>query len=86
MIESGYPGFVFHSWIGAFVPAGTPEPIVKRLNAAFVTALANPETRARIASTGFQPIASTPEEFASVLKSEHDHWSSFVKKHNIQLD
>lgn len=86
MIESGFPGFVFHSWIGACVPAKTPDAVVKRLNAAFVTALADPETRSRLAATGFEPVASTPEEFATVLKAEHEHWSNIVKDHHIRLD
>jgi tripartite-type tricarboxylate transporter receptor subunit TctC len=86
MIEQGFPGFISHTWIGAFAPAGTPAPIVKRLHAEFVAAMADEKIRASLIKAGFEPVASTPEELGALVKAEADHWGRFIKDNNIQFE
>jgi tripartite-type tricarboxylate transporter receptor subunit TctC len=86
MVESGYPDFISHTWIAAFVPAGTPAPVIKRLNAEFAAALADAKVRDGLIKAGFDPVGSTPEELGAEVKREADHWSKFIKDNHIQFD
>jgi tripartite-type tricarboxylate transporter receptor subunit TctC len=86
MVEQGFPGFISHTWIGAFAPAGTPAPIIRRLHADFVAAMADEKIRSGLVRAGFEPVGSTPEELGALVKKEADHWARFVKDHNIQFE
>jgi tripartite-type tricarboxylate transporter receptor subunit TctC len=69
-IEAGFPGIVISSWIGAFVPAGTPAAIIQRLNSAMVAALQLPAVRDGIIALSFTPVGNRPEQFAETIRSE----------------
>jgi tripartite-type tricarboxylate transporter receptor subunit TctC len=86
MVEQGFPGFISHTWIGAFAPAGTPAPIIRRLHTDFVAAMADEKIRSGLVRAGFEPVASTPEELGALVKKEADYWARFVKDHNIQFE
>ena len=60
--ESGVPGFDVTNWYAFFVPAGTPAPVIARLNTELVKALNLPEVRARLVAAGQDPAPSTPQE------------------------
>ena len=60
--ESGLPGFEFNSWFAMMAPAGTPKPIVARLNAEVQKALADPEVREKLDAQGLTPRGTSPEE------------------------
>ncbi len=86
MVEQGFPGFISHTWIGAFAPAGTPAPIIRRLHADFVAAMADEKIRTSLVKAGFDPVASTPEELGILVKKEAEHWGKFIKDNNIQFE
>jgi tripartite-type tricarboxylate transporter receptor subunit TctC len=83
LAESGLPGFDATLNYGLVAPAGTPKPIVDRLNAALRTALADPTVRKRIIAEGAEPEPSTPEEHAAVIDAEYTKWSTLI--HQIGL-
>jgi tripartite-type tricarboxylate transporter receptor subunit TctC len=77
--ESGFPKFEATAWYGVHAPAKTPKPIVNRLNAEFVKALKLPDVKERLNALGFELVGSTPEYYASYIKSEIRKWEKVVK-------
>ncbi len=86
LAESGLPGFEVGSWQGVFAPAGTPAPIVKRLNAEIVKILHMPEVNERLAGLGAEIVADSPEEFAALVKAEVVKWAEVVKQSGAKVD
>lgn len=68
--ESGLPGFKYDAWFGVMVPAGTPKPIIARLNKEIVDILKMPDVIERLAGTGSVPLTSSPEEFDKVIAGD----------------
>ena len=79
-------GYDFISWMGTFVPAGTPKPIVDRLNAELKKAVADPAVASNLSSQSLDPMYMTPEEFARMLKSEYDKYEHVVKISGARID
>jgi len=79
-IEAGVPGYEFASWGGVFVPAGTPKPVIQKLNTAVVEALAAADIRKRFADMGLEAKSSTPEAFGRFLVTETKRWTALMKK------
>ncbi|MDB5905549.1 MAG: hypothetical protein JWM26_4427 [Betaproteobacteria bacterium] len=77
--ESGFPKFEATAWYGVHAPAKTPRPVVNRLNAEFVKALKAPDVKERLNALGFELVGSTPEHYASYIKSEIKKWEKVVK-------
>ncbi len=84
--ESGFPGFEAITWHGLMVPAGTPTPIVQRLNAETVKILRQPDFVAWLLSQGADATPSTPEEFTTFLKSELALYARLVKQSGMKPD
>lgn len=85
MNEAGFAGFEETApWVGYFAPAGTPEPVVNRLNMAINKALSNPEVIANLTNLGAEIAGTTPAEFQAFLKSDVARWSRVIKAANIQ--
>jgi len=84
--EAGFPGVEDYTWIGMFVPAGTPPAIVQRLNEATNAALRTPELRERLEAVAFEPVGGTPQQFADYLKSEIPKWGRVVRAGNIKIE
>lgn len=85
MNEAGFAGFEETApWVGYFAPAGTPEPVVNRLNQAINKALANPEVIASMKNLGAEIAVTTPAEFQAFLKSDVERWSRVIKAANIK--
>jgi tripartite-type tricarboxylate transporter receptor subunit TctC len=84
--EAGVPGYELAAWQGVIAPAGTPRPIVDRLNAAIVRLLHEPETARRLTGDGGQIITSTPEEFAAYVRSEIGRFASIVKASGAKVE
>lgn len=84
--EAGVKGFDEAIWIGLMAPRGLPEPIVNRLHAETVKYMRSPEVLARLDAQGTEVVASSPAEFASVIKSDMAKWSAFVKERGIKLE
>jgi tripartite-type tricarboxylate transporter receptor subunit TctC len=70
--------------LGLLVPAGTPQAVIDRLNRAIVAIVAMPEVRERLAALGFEPIASTPTEFADRITWEIDKWAKVIRAADIK--
>ncbi len=84
--EQGLTNFDVSSWVGVLVPAGTPTPIVEKINAAFSAALKNPAVQARMAEQGNEIVASSPAQFGAFLAQESSKWAKVIKENNIQLE
>ncbi len=79
-------GFSIDTWWGLVAPAGTPADVVAKLNHAFVAALEAPETKTRFASLLAEPVATTPEQFGSFMKSELNKYEKVVKATGAKVD
>ena len=83
--EAGVPGYEHTGWSGVAVPAGTPQPIVDRLNAEIRKLLAKPEVKALWEKQGAETMSMTPLEFDAYLRAELEKWTKVVKAANIKL-
>lgn len=81
-----FPGFESRVWVGLLAPAGTPQPIVDRLNAAMSRALAGPEVRERLESQSYEIVASTPDELGAWVKNESSKVGRLIKDLNIKIN
>jgi tripartite-type tricarboxylate transporter receptor subunit TctC len=84
--ELGYPDVTGDNWQGLVVPAGTPKQIIAFLHGETVKIVALPDIRERLAVLGFEPVASTPEEFAQHVKVEFMKWAKVIKASNIKAE
>ena len=84
--ELGMPGFEAVSWGGVMVPANTPRPIVRKLNAEINRILKLTEVRERLAKVGAETAGGSPEEFQAYLAAETDKWARVAKTANIKTE
>ncbi len=77
--ESGYPGLEGCNWLALFTQAATPRPVIDRVNAAFSKALAAPDVREKLASSGMEASPSTPEELGAMVKRDLAKWGPIIK-------
>ena len=84
--ETVVPGFEMGAWQGVVVPAGTPAPVIDKLNAEIRRALQSPEMTKQLKAQGAQALGSTPQEYATYIKSEIARWGEVVKEANVKLD
>ena len=84
--ETVAPGFGMGAWQGVVVPAGTPAPVIEKLNAEILRALKSPEMQKQLKVQGAQALGSTPQEYAAYIKSEIARWGEVVKAANVKLD
>jgi tripartite-type tricarboxylate transporter receptor subunit TctC len=78
--EQGLPGFEAVLHYGIVAPAGTPRPIINKLNAALRAALSDPKVHDHIATEGAEPLPTSPDEYAADIDREETKWSALVKK------
>ena len=84
--ESGVPGYESLSWSGIAVPAGTPRPVIERLNRDLNSILATPEMRAKLAEQGAETIGGPPDVFAQHIRAEREKWSRLIRANNIVVN
>jgi tripartite-type tricarboxylate transporter receptor subunit TctC len=84
--ELGFPQVNVETFAGAVVPAKTPEPVIKRLHAAFAGALQAPEVRAKFLQLNSFPIGNTPDEFAAFLRDNVTRLGRVVRESNIKSE
>jgi tripartite-type tricarboxylate transporter receptor subunit TctC len=84
--EAGLPKFVMDFWVGLAAPAGTPQPVIDKLNKAVADALNSPEGRKRLAEQGLEPEANTPAQAAQFVAAEMQQWGAVVKAAGIKAD
>jgi len=86
MVEAGVPGFEISSWFGLLAPAGTPAPIVSRLNAEMVKVLARDDVKSTLGAQGLDVRSSTPAEFAAHIKSEIASFTRIARTAGIKAE
>ena len=86
LAESGMAGFEAGAWQGVMVPAKTPQPVIDRLNQAFVQALKSPAVLEKLRMQSTEPLGSTPTEYAAYIEKELARWASVVKSTGVALD
>jgi len=79
------PGFDAPGWVGVMVPAGTPQPVVDRLNKEFNAALDSPDVRQKIAGMLLEPSGDSPQEFGAFIRSQSERWGKVIRDANIAL-
>jgi len=84
--EAGFPDFEALAWNGVLVAAGTPKPIVSRLNAEINAILKEASVKAKLSAQGFELVGGTPEEFAALIKNESDKWAPVIRKTGAKVD
>jgi len=86
MDEAGVPGFESISWGGIVVPAGTPSPIVTRLNKEFNVAIALPHVKEKYALLGNDLVGGTPAQFAAQIKKDTLKWADVIKRAGVTAE
>jgi tripartite-type tricarboxylate transporter receptor subunit TctC len=81
--ESGYAGFEVNNWYGLVAPAGTPQGVIRRLNAEVTALLKSPDLIKRLNQVGHDAATSTPDEFGALIKSELARWAKVVREAGI---
>jgi tripartite-type tricarboxylate transporter receptor subunit TctC len=84
--ELGVTGFDGGAWLGMLAPAGTPKPIIDKLNHELNAILDEPDTQKRLLVLGAEILKSTPEEFAKHIKSEHEKWGKLVRESGARIE
>lgn len=84
--EAGLPAFDHRSWLSVYAPAGTPKPIVDKLNAEISKMLASPKIRQKLEGAGVEPFISTPEQLTTLNREESSVLQKLIKTSNIKMD
>ena len=84
--ETGLRGYDSAGWFGILAPASTPPAVVQRLNAEITAVLRSTDVRERFAAAGLEPLPSTPEEMAALMKSEAQKWSRVIRESGASVD
>ena len=84
--EAGLANFDVTTWYGVLAPAGTPRPIVTRLNAEIVRIMQAPEMKERLATMATEPVTSTPEAFAELIRQEIVKWGKVVRAAGLKAE
>ena len=85
-IAEDLPGFDAPGWVGVMVPAGTPPPIIDRLNREFNAALASPDVQQKIAGMLLEPAGDSPQEFGAFIRSQSERWGKVIRDSNIKVE
>ena len=81
--EQGFPGVDALSWYGVLAPAKTPPAIIAKLSDALARALADPELKAKLAASGVEAAASTPEEFRQLIQNDRARLGKIIVERKI---
>lgn len=84
--EAGVEGYAFETWFMTFAPAGTPQPVIDKLNATLNAAIESPALARRMVEQGFDPLVGTPAEARTRLTQEMPVWAKLVKDRGITVE
>ncbi|CAN7403591.1 Bug family tripartite tricarboxylate transporter substrate binding protein [Massilia sp. LjRoot122] len=84
--EAGLPQIESYAWYGFFAPAGTPKPVLAKINAEAQKVMKGPEFQKVLADTGSDYVGDTPENFSKFVQAEHERWSKVVKQSGATVD
>lgn len=82
--EAGLPTMIMNFWVGYAAPAGTPQPLIERLNKEIVTAVQSPESKKRFAELGLDAVGNTPADATKLVNEEIERWATIIKSAGIQ--
>jgi tripartite-type tricarboxylate transporter receptor subunit TctC len=85
-VESGLPGFDVSSWTGIFAPAGTPRPVIDKLQRELAAVLRTAFVRERYAVLGIEPVGNSSQEFGDQVRADLARWEKVVKEANVRLE
>ncbi len=86
MIEAGLPGFESQGWFALLAPAGTPQPIIDKINREVNRMLQTDEFKAKLVALGAEPVGGSPADFATHIQSESDRWGKVIKTAGIKAE
>ena len=86
MIEAGLPGFESQGWFALLAPAGTPQPIIDKINREVNRMLQTDEFKAKLVALGAEPVGGSPADFATHIQSESDRWGKVIKAAGIKAE
>lgn len=86
MSEASLIGVEINEWFGILAPAGTPKPVLSRLNVEIAKAVQSPEVNRRFAEQGLEPVTTTIDEFSAVIKSDIDKSARIIKRAGIRVE
>ncbi len=84
--ESGLPGFEAVQYYGLAAPAGTPQPIVERLNKELQSILKSDDMKKQLIDLGSEPTPGTPEDYAANIRTEEGKWARSIKKLGLKIE
>jgi tripartite-type tricarboxylate transporter receptor subunit TctC len=84
--ESGLPGFSITAWVGVVAPKGTPPEIIQKLNLEIGRALKDPDFARQLSTMGLDPLGSTPDEFAALLRKEIPRWKQIARDAEVKVE
>jgi tripartite-type tricarboxylate transporter receptor subunit TctC len=84
--EQGYPGFEPVGWSASFIPASTPKPIIAKLAGEINRIMHLPDVLAKLDSIGAEAVGNSPEEFATVIRTDFPKWAKMIKDAKVSLD
>ncbi len=86
MAEAGLPGVELSEWFGILVPAGTPKSVISRLNQEIVKAVQSSEVQGRFMEQGLEPVSTSVDEFAGVIRADIDKLAKIIKQAGIRAE
>ncbi len=86
MAEAGYPDVVGEGWFAFIVPAGTPKEITTQLQREIVKIIARPDVKEKMATLGFEAVGNTPDEAASLFRTESVKWAKVIREAGIKAN
>jgi tripartite-type tricarboxylate transporter receptor subunit TctC len=86
LMEAGVPGYEVTAWTGVIAPAGLPRPVLDRLNRAVNAAIAEPNTKERLAQLGSEGGGGTPEDYGSLIRRDSAKWAEVIKRSGAKID
>jgi tripartite-type tricarboxylate transporter receptor subunit TctC len=85
-VESGFSDILADNWAGIVAPARTPQPIIKKLGAAFGQATTDPNTLTQLERSGVTPSFASAEEFRGIIGSETERWGKIIRENAVQVE
>ena len=82
--EAGVPGYALDPWLGLFMPAKTPQEIVKKVHGEVVKILGNAELRSRLGAQGIELVTNSPADFARFVREDNARWGKLIKEAGIK--
>ena len=85
-IGDALKGYQVETWFGILAPAGTPQPIIDKLNAAIKATTASPELRKRFLGYGVEATSSTPAELTKIIADEVPAWRKLIEERHVKVE